>query len=306
MADYLLDRLQLKSKISFWRNVTLCILAVSAIYFASKFSDGSGSASVLQGPYVARIVIDGDIEEDFHREQALEGLAKDDAVKAVVMHLNTWGGTVYGGESLYNSIRKISEKKPVVAVIGTSATSAGYMVAVAADSVFAGRTSTTGSIGVILFTEEISELAKKLGLDFIVLKSGELKGEPLFNHKMTDKVKEVTMEVIMSDYNFFVDLVSERRQIPRDQALKLSDGRVFTGNQALENKLIDAIGGEDEAIKWLVANKGVDKDLAVRDLDLQEKEKFYEGFVGSLGKIDVILDYAANFIKSTQNQLVIR
>lgn len=133
MADYLLDRLQLKSKISFWRNVALCILAVSAIYFTSKFSDGSGSASVLQGSYVARIVIDGDIEEDFHREQALEGLARDDAVKAVVMHLNTWGGTVYGGESLYNSIRKISEKKPVVAVIGTSATSAGYMVAVAAD-----------------------------------------------------------------------------------------------------------------------------------------------------------------------------
>jgi protease-4 len=123
---------------------------------------------------------------------------------------------------------------------------------------------------------------------------------------MTDKVKEVTMEVIMSDYNFFVDLVSERRQMPRDQALKLSDGRVFTGNQALENKLIDAIGGEDEAIKWLVANKGVDKDLAVRDLDLQEKEKFYEGFVGSLGKIDLILDYTAKFIKSTQSQLVIR
>ena len=305
MSDYLLDRLQLKSKISFWRNAVLCVLAVFLIYSVSK-SSGNTSASILQESHIARIVIDGEIVEDSYREQLLEKLAENDSAKAVIMQLNTPGGTAYGGENLYNSIRKISNKKTVVAVIGTGATSAGYMVAVAADSIFAGNTSITGSIGVILITEEFSELAKKLGVGFIVLKSGDLKAEPLFNHKMTDKVKEVTMELIMDDHNFFVDLVSERRQMPRDQVLNLADGRVFTGRQALGNKLIDAIGDEDAAVGWLVVNKDIAKDLPIKDLALYKEEKMYEKFLAPLGKINIILDYATNLMKSTQNQLVLR
>jgi protease-4 len=305
MSDYLLDRLQLKSKISFWRNAALCILMALVIYFFPKFYNGN-SASILQESHIALINIEGEIEENFYREQILENLAKNDYVKAVIMKLNTSGGTVYGGENLYNSIRKISNKKPVVAVMGTYAASAGYMVAVAADSVFAGNTTTTGSIGTILIAGEVSELAKKLGVDFIVLKSGELKAEPLFNHKMTQEVKEVTMELIMDNYNFFVDTVSERRQIPREQVLKLADGRVFTGRQALGNKLIDAIGGEDEAVDWLVVNKSIVKDLPIKDFTLHKEEKIYERFVEPLGKMNIILDYAVNLVKSSQNQLVFR
>jgi protease-4 len=305
MSDYLLDRLQLKSKISFWRNVAMCILMVLAIYIYSK-SYNTNSASILKESHIARISIEGEIEENFYRDQVLNNLAKDDSIKAVILHLNTPGGTVYGGENLYNSIRKISNKKPVVAVMGTYAASAGYMVALAADSVFAGNTSTTGSIGVILITEEFSELAKKIGVDFVVLKSGKLKSEPLFNHKMTDEVKEVIMDLIMDNYNFFVDIVSERRKIPRDQVLKLADGRIFTGRQALENRLIDAIGGEDEAVNWLIVNKNMPKDLPIKDFTLYKEEKIYEKFVGPLNKINTILDYATNFTQSTQNQLVFR
>ncbi len=305
MSDYLLDRLQLKSKISFWRNAALCVLAILVIYSVSK-SSGGAPASMLQESHIARIVIDGEIEEDSYREQLLEKLAKNDSAKAVIMQINTPGGTAYGGEDLYNSIRKISNKKPVVAVIGTGATSAGYMVAVAADSIFAGNTSITGSIGTILITEEISELSKKLGVGFIVLKSGDLKAEPLFTHKMTDKVKESIMELIMSSHDFFVDIVSERRQMPRDQVLKFADGRLFTGRQALESRLIDAIGGEDEAVDWLVANKNIAKDLPIKDLTLYKEEKMYEKLIAPLGKVNVILDYAANLIKTTQNQVVLR
>jgi protease-4 len=304
MSDYLLDRIHLKSKLSFWRNTALVILALSILYFISDFRNGS--TSTLQKPFIARITINEEIKEDINQELILNKLAENDKAQAVILHLNTSGGTVYGGENLYYSLLKIAKKKPVVAVIGTCATSAGYMIALAADSIIARNTSLIGSIGTIIVTQEISELAKKLGVEFIILKSGDLKAEPLFTHKLTEQAKEATMQTIMDTYNIFVDIVSERRKMPKNQVLKLADGRVFTGNQAFKNQLIDAIGGEDEAIQWLVINKNVTKDLPVKDIPLESKDDIISEFIAPLSKLNTILDYALSLVKSTHNIGVIQ
>ncbi len=304
MSDYLLDRLSLKSKLLFWRMIALVILTLLILY--TIFDLSNKPSSTLQSPFIARISLTGEIVEDRKREQILNKLAKNDKVQAVILHLNTPGGTAYGGESLFYSIRKIASKKPVVAIVGTCAASGGYMSAIAADVIFARNTSIVGSIGTIIITEEISELSKKLGVEFIVYKSGDLKAEPLFTHKPSEKVKEITMQSVMDSYNIFVDMVIDRRKLSKNEVLPLADGRIFTGHQALQNKLIDAIGGEGEAVIWLEDHKNIAKDINIKDISLQDKEEMFSKFIAPLNKINMTFDHVINFLKPVQTSWMIK
>jgi protease-4 len=154
---------------------------------------------------------------------------------------------------------------PVVATIGTVGASAAYMTAIATDHIVARRTSITGSIGVIFEFPEVSQLLKTLGVNMEEIKSAPLKAEPSPFHPTTDEARAVIAGMITDSYNWFVDIVAERRKLARADALRLADGRVFTGRQALDAKLIDEIGGEEEAIAWLGSAKAVDVKLPVRD-----------------------------------------
>lgn len=304
MSDYLLDRLQLKSKISFWRNVTIAVIMVAIMIIVTN--NNNNKATALQTNHIARIDISGEIVEDANREKVLKTIAENDKIKAVIMHLDTPGGTAYGGESLYYSIKKISAKKPVVAVIGTMAASAGYMTAVSADAIFARNTSLTGSIGALIMTAEFSELAKKLGVGFIVVQSGDLKAEPLFTHPLTDKAKAAATDLIMNTYNIFVDLVSIGRNLKKEDVIKLADGRLYTGQQAYENKLVDAIGGEQEAIEWLIANKKIDKSLQVKDVELYEPEDLIGRFSSPLRKFSESAASITALIKPLQYGTILK
>lgn len=261
-ADTLTVRRRLKRQLFLWR--MLAIVAVVALVAAAvgRFG-GLGGAD-----YIARLSITGVIVDDERRHRALARVADDDNAKALIVRIDSPGGTVVGGEALHASLRAVAVKKPVVAVMGQVATSAGYMVAVAADRIFAREGTITGSIGVVLQTTELTGLLEKLGIATEAIKSGPFKSAPSPFEPMTPEVRRVTQALVADIHSMFVNLVADRRALSLEDLRPLVDGRVFTGAAAVKNRLIDDIGGEAEARVWLKEERNVDSSLRVRDVKL--------------------------------------
>ena len=251
---------KLRSSRRFWRVLFFVALAIAVLAVVGRFAlEGQNAV----GDRIARIKIDGVITTDPVRLKALQDLAKDDKVKAVIVAINSPGGTTAGGEELYESLTALRAKKPVVAVIGELGASAAYMTAIATDQIFARRLSIVGSIGVLYQHIDASKLMQTIGIDLDKVATGPLKAEPDYDEPMSPEVRASLQSMIDDSFQWFVDIVAERRGIPRPQTLALADGRIVTGRQGIESKLIDAIGGEPEAIAWLEADKEVAKDLPV-------------------------------------------
>ena len=277
-ADYLVDRSRLKRRLTFWRTTAIVIAVLLAAVAVGEFT-GFASRS-----YIARLDVDNVIVNDVERLQALEDAASDSDIKAVMVRIDSPGGTVVGGEALYRTLRKVREKKPVVAVMGDLATSAGYMTAVAAEYIVAREGTITGSIGVLFQAAEVTELLDKIGVSVAAIKSGPLKAEPSPFEKLTPEVRQATQQLVDDMFDMFVDMVASQRRMTRPQVLALADGRVFTGGMALKNGLIDAIGGEDEALRWLAEQKGLDPDLPVRKLRIRREADDLLGHVATLAR----------------------
>jgi len=278
-ADAIAYRRALKRRLVFWRVLGIAALvAVAAVAFG-RF-DGVSSL----GQRVAQVEVSGIIVEDPWRDDVLTELAEDGNVKALLVRINSPGGTVVGGETLFDALRQVAEKKPVVAVMGELATSGGYMAALGADRIFAQKGTLTGSIGVILQTTEVTGLLEKIGVKAESFKSAPLKAAPNPLEPVTEEVRAATQAVIMDMYDMFVDMVADRRGLERGDVLPLADGRVFTGRQALSNRLIDDLGGEREALAWLDKAKGISADLPVEDVSLEQPKTpwgdFFGGWVG--------------------------
>lgn len=221
--------------------------------------DRFGGAAV---DHIAKVRIEGTITEDEELLKRLERITESDRVKGVVLSINSPGGTTAGGESIYLAVRKMAETKPVVAQVGTLAASAGYMIASAADHIVARQSSIVGSIGVLVQFPDVTGLMDKIGVKVEGVKSSPLKAEPSPFTPTTEEERAMLRALVMDSYDWFVGIVDERRPLSRTEVLAVADGSIFTGRQGLEKKLVDALGGEDEAVEWL-AGKGVDADLEV-------------------------------------------
>lgn len=259
-TDYLIDRRRLKRRLTVWQ-----LLAVAAVVAVALVAYGRFDGLVSR-THVARLTVTGIIADDAERDEALEALKEDGSVKALIVRIDSPGGTVVGGEALYRRLYEISGRIPVVAVMGEVATSAAYMTALAGERIFAREGTLTGSIGVIMQTADITGLLDKLGIQPESIKSGPLKAQPNPFEPFTPAAREATEAVVADIYQMFVALVAERRAMSADAATGLADGRVYTGRQALGNGLIDAIGGESEARQWLQDAKKISADLPVRDV----------------------------------------
>ncbi|MDR6815987.1 protease-4 [Neorhizobium sp. 2083] len=255
------DRRSLRRKLSFWRVVALVFLVgIGFALYRVVAGESAGSAV----PHVARVEISGMITDDKELLERLDRIAKSSQAKALIVSISSPGGTTYGGERIFKAIRKVSEKKPVVSDIRTLAASAGYMIATAGDQIVAGESSITGSIGVIFQYPQIDEVMKKIGVSLEEIKSAPLKAEPSPFHPASEEAKTMIRNMVMDSYTWFVDLVADRRKMPRDEVLKLADGTIFTGRQALSVKLVDKLGGEED-IRAYLESRGVSKDLPVVD-----------------------------------------
>jgi len=275
--DILLDRVQLKSRLRKWQVIS-ALLAIFALLsltiYATPNKDKEVNVGDVKEAYIARIKIDGVIMDDTYREKVLKKLSEDKYAKAVIVSIDSPGGTTAGGEELYEQVRDIAESgKPVVVVMRTLAASGGYMVALAGDHIIARNGTITGSIGVLLQSAEFTGLASKIGVTFNSIKSTELKASPSPFEKMTPRAEAAIKSLIDDYYGYFVKLVAERRKLDLDTAKQLADGRVYTGTQALKNGLIDEIGGEKEAMAWLIKNKKISSKLEVEDVKTIEPEK---------------------------------
>jgi protease-4 len=242
-----------------WRMLAFVALVVAVLAGTARFATENG----LSGDTIARIEIDGTIASDPARLKAFETIGDDADVKAVVLAINSPGGTTAGGEELYDAIRKLSAKKPVVAYVKELGASAAYMAAIATDRIFVRRLSIVGSIGVLFQTTNASKLMQTIGVDLDKVASGPLKAEPDLDEPMSPEVRASLQALVDDSLSWFVDIVAERRGLSRADVLPLADGRIVTGNQGIASKLVDEVGGETEAIAWLEANKSIKADLPV-------------------------------------------
>ena len=240
-----------------WRVLTFIALALLVIVAFGRFTLADRSS----GAYVARLVIDGTITTDRERLARIEELSEDDAVKAVIVAINSPGGTTAGGEELYEALGKLREAKPTVAVIGELGASAAYMTAIATDQIFARRLSIVGSIGVFYQHVNAGKLLDTIGVDLDKVASGPLKAEPDFDEPLDGAPRQSIAALVDDSFQWFVDVVAERRGLTRPATLALADGRIVTGRVGVETGLIDAIGGELEALAWLESEREVETDL---------------------------------------------
>ena len=259
-ADDLIDRRRLRRKLTFWRVAAFVVLAAAVIAFSAWVYDDNFTGRAV--PHIAKVKIEGTITEDEELLKRLEAIRTSPEVKGVILSIDSPGGTTVGGESTFEAVRKLAGDKPVVAEVGTLAASAGYMIASAADHIVARKTSIVGSIGVLIQYPDVSGLMDKLGIKLEEVKSSPLKASPSPFKPTNDDERAMVRKLILDSYDWFVGIVADRRKMTHEQALALADGSIFTGRQALANHLVDAVGGEQEAIDWL-ATKGVDGKLKV-------------------------------------------
>jgi protease-4 len=275
-SDRLLDRRRLKRRLAFWRIVAVAAIVAAVISGFARFA-GLGA-----GDHLARLDIDGIIFDDPPRIEAVRALAENHKAKALIVRIDSPGGTVVGGESLFSALRFVAGKKPVVAVIAELGTSAGYMAALGADRIVARPGSITGSIGVILQTTDVTGMLGKIGVHAEAIKSSPLKAQPSPLEPLSAEGRTATQAVVDDIYAMFIDLVAERRKLPRAGARRLADGRVFTGRQAKANGLIDALGGRKEAVDWLISAHGIAADLPVEPVRIPRDKKFLSGLLDDL------------------------
>lgn len=258
-AELIVDRRRMRRRLAFWR-ILAVLLAVAAI--AALIWQGGGRKFEN---HLARIRIDGLITGDQKTLDLLKEVAEASQVKGVILRIDSPGGTTAGSEAIYDAVRKISDKKPVVAVMDTVAASGGYITALAADRIVARGNTITGSIGVIFSFPEISKLLDTIGIRMEELRSGDMKAEPSPYKPVSEKAREVSMAMVEDGFRWFTGLVAERRQLPMEQVRILSDGRVYTGRQALEVKLIDSLGDEETAVTWLEQDRKLAPELPIVD-----------------------------------------
>ena len=268
-ADLIVDRRRMRRKLTFWRVFAIVIFALAVIGAAVQVSDRTGFAGA--GAYIARVTIKGLIRDDQERVQQLDRLARSSTARAVVVHVDSPGGTTAGSEQLYDALMRLKDKKPLVIVVDGLAASGGYITALAGDHIVAKQTSLVGSIGVLFQYPNVTDLLDKIGVKVESIKSSPLKAAPNGYEPTSPEARGAIESIIKDSYAWFRGLVQDRRHLNDDELQAVADGRVFTGHQGIGLKLVDEIGDERAGIAWLASAKSVDSKLPVRDYQLHSR-----------------------------------
>ena len=270
-ADQIVDRRRMRRKLTFWR-VTATVLAIAAVIGLGAAARRSG-VDLLNRPggnAIARISITGLITGDQERVEALDRLARSRA-PAVIVHINSPGGTTAGSEELHRSLLALKAKKPMVVVVDGLAASGAYIAAISSDHIVARETSLVGSIGVLFQFPNVSELLSKVGVSMEEIKSSPLKAAPNGFEPTSPEARAAIADLVKDSYDWFRNLVKDRRQLSDAELDKVADGRVFTGRQGVPLKLVDELGDEETAIAWLAKEKNIDPKTQVRDYPLHDR-----------------------------------
>lgn len=268
-ADHIVDRRRMRRKLTFWRVFAVLLAAVALVGGTMLLT--SPGRTLVGSNYIARIAITGLIRADHDRVEALERLGKSTTARAVIVHVNSPGGTTAGAEQLHDALLRLKGRKPIVVVIDGLAASGGYIAALASDHIIAQSSSLVGSIGVLFQYPNVHELLKTVGVKVEEVKSSPLKAAPNGFEPTSPEARAALEAIVMDSYAWFRDMVKDRRHMDERLLTRVADGRVFTGRQGIELKLIDALGDEKTAIAWLAKEKNISADLPVRDYRLRER-----------------------------------
>jgi protease IV len=267
-ADLIVDRRRMRRKLTFWRVVAIVLIVLVVIVAAAVVGNRGGFVS---GPYIARVTVTGLIRDDDERVRQLDRLASASNARAVIVHVDSPGGTTAGSEQLFDALGRVRAKKPVAIVVDSLAASGAYITALSGDYIVAKQTSLVGSIGVLFEFPNFTDLLDKVGVKVEAIKSSPLKAAPNGFEPTSPEARAAIESIIKDSYAWFKNLVQERRHLTDDQLAAVDDGRVFTGHQGLDLKLIDQIGDERTAIEWLEKEKKITANLPVRDYRLHSR-----------------------------------
>lgn len=262
-TDYLLDRRRLRRKLGWWRMAAIAAAGLAGLIAVARLS-GADSADKLT-PHLARLSLQGMIVGDRDTIDLIKKIGESNQAKAVLLTIDSPGGTTAGSERIYEELRRLNEKKPVIAVVRTLAASGAYIAALGAETIVAEGNSLVGSIGVLFQFPNFYKLLDSVGVKVEEIKSSPLKAAPNGLEPTSEAAKAAIASLVADSYGWFRDLVKQRRHLDDAELAKVADGRVFTARQGVPLKLVDVIGGEREAIAWLETNKKIAKDLPVRD-----------------------------------------
>jgi protease-4 len=267
-TDQIVDRRRLRRKLTFWRVVAVMalVLAVAITAYVSQ----RGSLGGVTAGSIARIKISGLIRVNQERVEALERLGRSSA-RAVIVHIDSPGGTTAGAEQLHDALVALKAKKPMVVVVDGLAASGGYLAALASDHIIAQSSSLVGSIGVLVQYPNFSELLKTVGVKVEDVKSSPLKAAPNSFEPTSPEARAALAAIVMDSYEWFRGLVRNSRKLDGEALERVTDGRVFTGRQALELRLVDELGNEKTALAWLQREKGISATTPVRDYRLSPR-----------------------------------
>jgi protease-4 len=267
-ADAIVDRRRMRRKLTFWR-VTAVVVALVAIGGGALLFV-PGSRLMPPGAYISRIKIQGLIRGNQDRIEALERLGRSRA-SAVIVHIDSPGGTTAGSEQLYDALRDLQSKKPMVVVVDGLAASGAYIAALSADHIIANETSLVGSIGVLFQYPNFTDVLKTIGIKVEEVKSSPLKAAPNGFEPTSPEARAAIEAIVLDSYAWFKDLVKNRRKMDNGQLTRVADGRVFTGRQAIGLKLVDGLGNEKTALAWLEKERKVPANTPVRDYSLRPR-----------------------------------
>ena len=267
-ADAIVDRRRLRRKLTFWRVAAAVVVLLAVGGFTLLLVPGN--RLFPPGAYIARVKVTGLIRDNRDRVEAIARLAKSDA-KAVIVHIDSPGGTTAGSQQLYDALHALQAKKPMVVVVDGLAASGAYIAALACDHIIAHDTSLVGSIGVLFQYPNFAGALKTLGIKVESIKSSPLKASPNGFEPTSPEARAAIEAVVLDSYAWFKKLVQTRRKMTDTELAAVDDGRVFTGHQGLGLKLVDALGNEQTALAWLAKVKRVPANTPVRDYSLEPR-----------------------------------
>ena len=262
-AEYLAERRILRRKLSYWRIAAFAAVILGVAIASQRLLGPDGSLGIT--PHIARLAIEGIITGDRETLKLIEKIEDSKAAAAVLISIDSPGGTTSGAERLYDAIRRLSAKKPTVAVVGSMAASGGYIVALGTDRIVALGNALVGSIGVLVEYPNFAKLLDTVGVKVEDVKSSPLKASPNWFEPTSPEARAALVVLVGDSFTWFKALVKERRNMTSEQLEAVADGRVFTGRQGMDLHLVDRLGGEREAIEWLEQEKKIPTGLPVRD-----------------------------------------
>jgi protease-4 len=270
-ADLIVDRRRMRRKLTFWRVLAVFIAVVAIVAVTATVARRGDAGITTGGDHIARVKITGLIRNDQERVDSLERLAKSRSAKAVIVRIDSPGGTTAGSEQLHTALKNIAAAKPLVVVVDGLAASGGYIAAMSADHIVAQETSLVGSIGVLFQYPNFSEVLKTIGVKVEEVKSSPLKAAPNGFEPTSPEARAAIEALVKDSYAWFRGMVKDRRKMDDATLDQVTDGRVFTGRQGVALKLVDQLGNEKTAVAWLEKEKGLKADMPVRDWQLKPR-----------------------------------